>query len=64
MANTNDQIRAALETHYGGEFDVTVEGVPQELTPFRVVVSRKADGKVVAEAKSTMSMDEFLKKLK
>lgn len=62
MASTVDNIKAALESKFPADkgFEVEVEGVGQELSPFRAVV--KKDGAVVAEAKTTVSLSEFLAK--
>lgn len=59
MANTNDALRKALEAATGGE--VFVEGIGQQLNPFRVVVTLE-DG-YSFEAKSTETFDEFVKRV-
>lgn len=64
MATLQDTIRAHCEAKYPERdgFEVAIDGIGQEVNPVEVVVKDK-HGQVVAHAKSTMSLSEFLAKL-
>ena len=57
-ANLNDRVRNDLEAVHGKDYDVFVEGVGQEVSPTRVVMTSKKDGHK-HEFKTTVTLDEF-----
>ena len=57
-ANLNDRVRNDLDGVYGKDYEVFVEGVGQEVSPTRVVMTSKKDGHK-HEFKTTVTLDEF-----